>query len=244
MAAGMPLPLKPVHLLWLNLVTDSFPALAIGVEKGDRDIMLRPPRKPGEPIITSSRWIKMAFQSALIAISTLGVFWYTLHASLGPMAALVCFPWLDASWFPAGIAQALGSADSIVSDVAAADLKAAFGSFPGLAYARTVTLTTLVLAELLRAFSARSDVYPLHRIGFTTNRFMLYATGASLALMLGAMYIPPIAMLFSFVPLAGRDWLIVIPFAVIPALGSELFKLISGMKRPAPTGPARLLDER
>ncbi|HHY38147.1 MAG TPA: cation-translocating P-type ATPase [Clostridia bacterium] len=226
MVAGMPVPLKPVHLLWLNLVTDSFPALAIGMEKGDPDIMRRPPRKPGEPIITASRWVGIAVQSALIAVATLGVFWYTLHAVLGPIAAEVCFPWADADWIPSGIAHILGSSGDVMSDTVAMKIRARLETFPGLAYARTVTLTTLVLAELLRAFSARSDMYPIYKIGFTTNRYMLYATGASFGLMLLVMYTPPLALLFSFVPLKGSDWLIVIPFALIPAAGSEAAKII------------------
>ncbi len=43
-------PLIPIQLLWLNLVTDSFPALALGIEKGDPEIMEIPPRSPDEPI--------------------------------------------------------------------------------------------------------------------------------------------------------------------------------------------------
>lgn len=226
MVAGMPVPLKPVHLLWLNLVTDSFPALAIGMEKGDPDIMRRPPRKPGEPIITASRWVGIAVQSALIAVATLGVFWYTLHAAFGPVAAEICFPWADADWVPSAIARVIGSSGDVISDVAAMRIRARLETFPGLTYARTVTLTTLVSAELLRAFSARSDVYPIYRIGFTTNRYMLYAAATSFALMLLVMYTPALALLFSFVPLTGDDWLIVIPFAVIPAAGSEAVKMI------------------
>jgi P-type Ca2+ transporter type 2C len=48
---GMPLPLLPIQILWMNLTTDSLPALALGVEKAEPNIMLRPPRAPNEPII-------------------------------------------------------------------------------------------------------------------------------------------------------------------------------------------------
>ncbi len=52
--AGLPIPFLPTQLLWVNLVTDSFPALSIGVDNKDKDIMRRPPRNPKEAIIHSS----------------------------------------------------------------------------------------------------------------------------------------------------------------------------------------------
>lgn len=66
-----PVPLLPIQLLWLNLVTDSFPALALGVEKGDPDIMNDPPRSPDEPILDKSMIMRIAFQSIAIAVASL-----------------------------------------------------------------------------------------------------------------------------------------------------------------------------
>ena len=50
--AGLPLPLAPLQLLWLNMVTDTFPALALAMEPGDADVMRRPPRNPQEAILS------------------------------------------------------------------------------------------------------------------------------------------------------------------------------------------------
>jgi Ca2+-transporting ATPase len=66
-----PLPIRPLQILFLNLVTDVFPALALGV--GEATIMQRPPRDPKEPILTRRHWIEMGGFSALITVAVLGV---------------------------------------------------------------------------------------------------------------------------------------------------------------------------
>ena len=53
---GLPLPLLPVHILWINLVTDGLPGLALGVERAERGVMDRPPRPPAENIFARGLW--------------------------------------------------------------------------------------------------------------------------------------------------------------------------------------------
>jgi magnesium-transporting ATPase (P-type) len=60
MVFGMPMPLRPVQLLWLNLVSDGAPALALGLEQGDRDIMRQPARSPREPVINRQMAVGIA----------------------------------------------------------------------------------------------------------------------------------------------------------------------------------------
>ena len=74
--AGWPAPLAAIQILWLNLVTDGLPALALGLEPPERDIMRRPPRPPHEPVITRRRGLQIVAHGALVAAVTLGVFWY------------------------------------------------------------------------------------------------------------------------------------------------------------------------
>ncbi len=63
--------LKPVHLLWINLVTDCFPALALGMEKGEKDIMKRPPRSSGDGIFAGGMGFDVALQGIIITVLTL-----------------------------------------------------------------------------------------------------------------------------------------------------------------------------
>ncbi len=83
----LPVPLIPIQLLWLNLVTDSFPALALGVERGEADIMEEKPRDPDEPILDKEIKITVAIQSIAITVATLlayfvGLKWYGLESGI------------------------------------------------------------------------------------------------------------------------------------------------------------------
>lgn len=69
-----PLPLLPLQILFLNLVTDVFPAMALGIGPGDPNIMRRAPRPASEPILTQRHWIAVAGYGALIALSVLAAF--------------------------------------------------------------------------------------------------------------------------------------------------------------------------
>ena len=63
--------LQPVHLLWINLITDTFPALALGMEKPEPDVMQRPPRKSTDGIFAGGVGFDVAYQGIMVAILTL-----------------------------------------------------------------------------------------------------------------------------------------------------------------------------
>ena len=87
MLMGMPIPLRPVQLLWLNLVSDGAPALALGLEKGDPDIMKHPPRSPKEPIINRDMAIGIGVIGVVDAIAILTVFYLALQRYPDQLAA-------------------------------------------------------------------------------------------------------------------------------------------------------------
>ena len=74
-----PVPLLPIQLLWLNLVTDSFPALALGVEQGEKDIMEQEPRHPNEPIIDKEMTFSIIVQSIAITVAVLASYYISLN---------------------------------------------------------------------------------------------------------------------------------------------------------------------
>ena len=182
---NLPVPFLPIQLLWLNLVTDSFPALALGMEKGEEDIMKLKPKNPDSPIIDKYMMVDIIVQSIVIgAASLLAYIW-----------GLKVFP------------------DNLVK-------------------ARTITFATLILAELLRAYSSRSERHLLMEIGFFSNPTMIYATSSSFTLLLGVVYIPILQPVFHTVSLNLMDWGVIFSFAFLPLIISELYKTLFNKKKP------------
>ncbi|MGI6620246.1 MAG: cation-translocating P-type ATPase [Bacillota bacterium] len=180
MLMRLPVILRPVHILWLNLVTDSFPALALGFEPSEPNAMKQPPRPPEEPLLTRKRWITVIVQALLIALSTLGMFIYGLNAGCNQV------------------------------------------------YARTLAFATLATAEVIRAYTARSETVILSKIGVFSNRAVPLGTLASFLLIIAVVQIPGLNRVFSTTPLTLGDWLRVLGFSLIPALGNELRKVVAG----------------
>ncbi|MBW4432236.1 MAG: cation-transporting P-type ATPase [Pelatocladus maniniholoensis HA4357-MV3] len=90
--AGIGHPLTAIQLLWVNLVSDIFPALALAMEAPEPDVLLTPPRDPKEPIIRSSDFGRILVESAALSASTLAAYWYGItRYGFGPQASTIGF---------------------------------------------------------------------------------------------------------------------------------------------------------
>lgn len=76
-AAGLPLPLRPIQILWINLVTDGLPAMALGVDPPEENVMQRPPRSTQEGVFAGKLWSKIMMRGITIGLTT--VFVFTLY---------------------------------------------------------------------------------------------------------------------------------------------------------------------
>ena len=178
---GWSSPLSAIQLLWLNLITDGAPALALGVEKGDPNIMDMPPRDPKEPIINR-------FMLTGIVIQTIAITAVTLFAY-----------WVGRTYFPV--------------------------------YAETMAFVTLSFSELLRAYTARSEQYPILKMGIFKNRIMNWAVLSSLMLLLTVLYVPFLRKIFGTMPLTWVQWEIILPLLLVPSLAAETVKIVVTRKR-------------
>ena len=89
---GLGQPLTPVQLLWINLVTDIFPALALGLEPPEPDVLKDPPRDPREPLITGEEFRRIAIEGAVLSAGGLAAYLYgAVRHGAGPGAGGVAF---------------------------------------------------------------------------------------------------------------------------------------------------------
>jgi Ca2+-transporting ATPase len=82
MLIGLPLPLRAIQILWINLVTDGLPAIALGVDPGEEGVMRRKPRPPQEGIFAGGLWQRIVGRGSLIGVTTLIVFAWSLEQGM------------------------------------------------------------------------------------------------------------------------------------------------------------------
>jgi Ca2+-transporting ATPase len=196
--AGLPAPLIAIQLLWLNLLTDGAPALALAVEKGDPDIMQQRPRAKNEPIVNRSMTIGLVIQTfvqtgAVLTAYVLGLIWHLEAGAVLTGNALTYV--LQHDW------------DGV--DVQTAE---------------TMAFVTLSLCELFRAYTVRSERASLFSIGVFSNRYMQYAVGLSIFLLVLVVSVPFLQPIFHTHFPSVREWIVVVSLALVPATAEEITK--------------------
>lgn len=88
---ALPVPFAPVHLLFINLLTDSLPAIAIGMEPAEKDLLSLKPRDPKEGILTKEFMVKLFLQGGLIAVCTMAAFHLGLNQGGAAVASTMAF---------------------------------------------------------------------------------------------------------------------------------------------------------
>ena len=206
--AGLPTPLTAIQLLWLNLLTDGAPALALAMEKGDPDVMQSPPRPKNEQIINGSMTLGIVIQTIAQTAAVLGAF-------------ILGLVWHIASVVPAGV--------SLIGYLLQYDWRGV-----DVQTAETMAFVTLALCELFRANTVRSERASIFEIGLFSNRYMVLAIGLSVLLLLLVVAVPFLQPIFNTHILAWNEWLAVLGLALIPAISEELTKLYLRTRERAP----------
>ncbi len=179
--ASAPLPILPLQILFLNLVTDVFPALALGVGPGGPRVMEHRPRPVREAILTRAHWIAISIHSALITLATLAAFWIALN-------------WLEMTP-PAAV---------------------------------TVSFLTLSLAQLWHVFNMREADSGFLRNDITLNGYIWGALLLCIALLLAAVYVPPLAFVLAVQRPSTAGWSLVLGASLIPWGAGQMYLALRG----------------
>jgi Ca2+-transporting ATPase len=203
-----PPPLVPIQLLWINLVTDGAPALALGFDPYDPTLMKLQPRPVDEPIITKNFLITMMYRGVIFTIVVLGLFELYDNGILRPTE-------VPAAYIP--LVQNFAN-NSTLSGI---ELIEEYQIWK----ARSVAFLVMMFSEMANAYNCRSEYNSIFKIGFFNNKFMMIAVGIS-SILTVLLYIPGLGFgtLFKVIPL-GIEWLWVI-FAIFVVIGSvEILKI-------------------
>jgi P-type Ca2+ transporter type 2C len=235
-AAGLPEGLIPVQLLWVNLVTDGPPATALGFNRPDPDIMSKRPRRADDHFLTPwilFRWLTVGMY---VGVATVGVFaaWYTSSSFLGidlsgdghtPVTLEQLRHWESCS---AGGPMWIGFAPKPFT---AGGKTVSFNNpceyfAAGKIKASTLSLSVLVAIEMFNAANALSEDNSLLKVPVWSNPWLLLAMALSFGLHFLILYVPPLAEIFSIVPLSFNEWLLVLAFALPVVFIDEVLKFI------------------
>ena len=189
---------EPVHLLWINLITDCFPALALGLEKGDPDIMSRKPRNSKDGIFAGGMGFDCAYQGVMVTVLTLVA--YVL-----------------------GIVMASPEHMTLSQIFAVNDANEATHLLHQ--NGMTMAFLTLSMAEIFHSFNMRSRRQSIAKMG-SMNWYLLGAMVLSLLLSSAVIYIPFLSKAFDFAPIDAKEYFtaLLLAFMVVPIV--EIVKLI------------------
>ncbi|WP_448920999.1 cation-translocating P-type ATPase [Eubacterium sp.] len=189
---------EPVHLLWINLITDCFPALALGLEKGDPDIMSRKPRNSNDGIFAGGMGFDCAYQGVMVTVLTLVA--YVL-----------------------GIVMASPEHMTLSQILAVNDANEATHLLHQ--NGMTMAFLTLSMAEIFHSFNMRSRRQSIAKMG-SMNWYLVGAMVLSLVLSTAVIYIPFLSDAFNFAPIDAREYFtaLLLAFMVVPIV--EIVKFI------------------
>ncbi len=195
---GLSAPLKAIHILWVNLITDSLPGLALGVDTGDSEIMKQAPRDPKENLFAGGGFAITLSFGVVIATITLLAFIYA----------------------PVQILMHTGQAISI------SNIQALMLDQEMIMRCQTYAFTTLGISQLFNAIGMRNLNRSVFRMNHLENKMMVLAFFIGFILQIAVTEIPFLISAFGTVELSLRQWLDLTALSTAPIWFHELLVLI------------------
>ncbi|MDF2484530.1 MAG: hypothetical protein K0R46_698 [Herbinix sp.] len=196
---GLPTPLVAVQLLWVNLITDSLPAISLGVEVADKEIMKKKPISPTKGMFADGLAFQIIIEGMMIG-------------SLSLLAFIIGFHFYDTPGLFLSLQPKTGGIES----------PATYIPWVG----RTMAFAVLSLSQLFHSFNMRSE-HSLAVIGVFTNHKLVYSFLLCAFLQIIVITVPSLASIFQVVPLSLRQWAITLLLSFVPIVVVELQKKIN-----------------
>lgn len=176
LAMGLKLPMIPIQLLYLNMVTDTFTSASLAAEPSHPDVLKTKPVNKKQKILNKDVWGYLVLAAVLMTVVTIPLFKHFLSQ--------------------------------------------------GIEKARTVAFVAMSMLQIVNVFNMRSLKRSIFKIGLLSNKWVLGAVALSIALMAVVIYIPVFAGIFEFVPLTGKEFLIITLASSSIIVFGEIYKLV------------------
>nr|AML22896.1 sarcoplasmic/endoplasmic reticulum Ca2+-ATPase [Tridacna squamosa] len=209
-ALGIPEALIPVQLLWVNLVTDGFPATALGFNPPDLDIMKKPPRSPKESLITGWLFFRYMAIGLYVGCATVGAAaWWFMVYEHGPKLNYY---------------QLTHHSQCLAQDERFVGVDCEVFDHPA---PMTMALSVLVVIEMLNALNSLSENQSLLVMPPWINKWLLAAIGLSMALHFFILYADFMATIFQITPLNLECWVAVLKISIPVIILDETLKFVA-----------------
>ena len=205
---GLAAPLKAIHILWVNLITDSLPGLALGVDAGDKEIMKKPPRDPKESLFAHGGYVITVLFGLFIGITTLVTF---------------VFP-------PINALHAQGM------EITLSNISMMLENENIYTHAQTYAFTVLAISQLFNALGMRNLDRSVFTMNPFNNRMMIVAFVVGFGLQILVTEIPFFETVFAVAELSVKEWLCLTAVSTVPIWLHEivvLFRKATGHLRHA-----------
>lgn len=198
---GWATPLQSIHLLWVNLITDSFPALSLGADPGDKDVMKDKPRNPKESIF-HGRFAFLILNGCLVGALTLAAF----------------------------VIGAMVYSNEHTFAVLKDNFLTSHGEQDTLRHAQTMAFVVLSVSQLFHSLNLRHETKSIFQSGLFTNKYLIGSIILGILLQLTVISVTPLANVFEVYRLSFQDWAIVLGLSIVPVIVNEIVKVFKRAK--------------
>lgn len=199
---GLPAPLLAVHILWVNLVTDTMPALALGTDGKPRGLMKKPPRDPQASLFADGGGLNIVFYGTLIAMGTLSAF-YLVAKGMAPSVKIF----------------EIKKIAEILSQPAL------------LTRAQTLAFSILAVSQLMYAMTMRDHEVSIFVSKLHQNKLMIAAVLLGIGAQILVTEVPFFTEAFHTSSLSLGDWGVVIGISVLPLFVHEIQVLVRRLRK-------------